>query len=263
VRETTPAGHAPAVWAATLRRAPALRLPRTLTRPRTPLRPHVLVAAAHADDETLGAAGLIGALRARGARFTVVVATDGAAAFPGLPANRRRELAATRRAETHAALGELGIGNADTHFLGLPDGEAADHVDTIGDALKSLGAECDLWMVPWRDDPHPDHRAVGEAARSGEVPPSLVIEYPVWMRHGRLPSSVSRENLRVHRLSPGQARRKQRAIAAHTSQITIWEEGHLPVLPRGVTALFRDRLEPFFVPAGTPAGTLAGAGGAR
>src|SRR4029079_18693400 len=52
--------------------------------------------AAHPDDETLGASGCLQALHRAGAEITLVVATDGEAAYPALDARARRERARDR-----------------------------------------------------------------------------------------------------------------------------------------------------------------------
>jgi LmbE family N-acetylglucosaminyl deacetylase len=240
----TPVGHRAAVWAPSLRHAPRLRLPRTMAGQR------VLLASAHADDETLGAGGLVQAMRRRGARFTVVVATDGAGAFPDLDDAGRGELARARVGEAHAALSTLGAGG-DVTFLRLPDGAAHEHEEQISFALMSLGSRCQWWVVPWAHDPHPDHQAVGRAAGASRPPGARLLAYPIWMRHRMLPTdpAVSRSALRCFGLNRGQVRRKQLAIAAHRSQIEAWAAGYEPVLPGHVLALFRQPYEPYFVDA--------------
>ncbi|NMH98916.1 PIG-L family deacetylase, partial [Pseudonocardia sp. K10HN5] len=70
---------------------------------------HLVVLAAHPDDETLGAGGCLRAAHRAGARVTLVVATDGEAAYPGLDSAGRGALAGARRAELHAALAEGGV----------------------------------------------------------------------------------------------------------------------------------------------------------
>src|SRR5664279_305672 len=63
----------------------------------------LLVVAAHPDDESLGAGGLIAAAVARGADVRVIVATDGEASHPDSTTHTPAQLAITRRAEVTAA----------------------------------------------------------------------------------------------------------------------------------------------------------------
>ncbi len=59
---------------------------------------HVVVLAAHPDDETLGAGGLLSKAARSGIRVTVVVATYGEASHPGSTTHTAERLAALRRA---------------------------------------------------------------------------------------------------------------------------------------------------------------------
>jgi LmbE family N-acetylglucosaminyl deacetylase len=239
----TPRGHPARVWGPALRAAPALHLRRRLAGTR------ILVAAAHADDETLGAAGLIATARRRGADVTLVICTDGAAAFPAAPAPQRQRLARTRRQESLRSAELLGVPARAVHQLGVPDGAAESHHDEMARALGELGAGHDVWLVPWRLDPHPDHRAVGRAAVAARPTATTLWEYPVWMRHGLTPRQVDRDRLRVLHLNRGLRARKHRAVAAHASQTQVYDPAYDPVLPGHVLSLFGDGLEPFFVGA--------------
>jgi len=80
-----------------------------------------LVLAAHPDDETLGAGGLIAASAANGARVEVIIATDGAASHPDSPTHTPDQLARQRREEATEAVARLDP-QATLTFLGLPDG---------------------------------------------------------------------------------------------------------------------------------------------
>ncbi|RII90505.1 PIG-L deacetylase family protein, partial [Clavibacter michiganensis] len=64
----------------------------------------LLVVSAHADDESIGAAGLMATAAARGVPVTLVIVTDGAASHPGSPTRTPDELVAVRRDEARAAL---------------------------------------------------------------------------------------------------------------------------------------------------------------
>src|SRR5690349_15729651 len=77
----------------------------------------VTVVAAHPDDETLGAGGCLQALHRAGGHVTLVVATDGEAAYPALDAAARRDLARVRRAELSAALRAQGLHGVPVHWL--------------------------------------------------------------------------------------------------------------------------------------------------
>ncbi|MWJ20529.1 SAM-dependent methyltransferase, partial [Clavibacter michiganensis subsp. michiganensis] len=59
----------------------------------------LLVVSAHADDESIGAAGLIATAAARGVPVTLAIVTDGAASHPGSPTRTPDELVAVRRDE--------------------------------------------------------------------------------------------------------------------------------------------------------------------
>jgi LmbE family N-acetylglucosaminyl deacetylase/SAM-dependent methyltransferase len=82
---------------------------------------HLVVVAAHPDDETLGAAGLLARAYAAGVRTTVIVATSGEASHPESPARRPSELAALREEETVAAVASIDPG-ATVAFVRAPDG---------------------------------------------------------------------------------------------------------------------------------------------
>ena len=64
----------------------------------------LIVVAAHPDDESLGAGGLIATAARRGVPVTVVVATTGEASHPQSPTLRPAQLAPIRRAEVLAAV---------------------------------------------------------------------------------------------------------------------------------------------------------------
>lgn len=90
----------------------------------------VVVFAAHPDDETLGAGGLIHAAVAAGAHVTIVVVTNGDGYLGGVDVRFRTlfstpgrfiEYGRTRQQETLAAAAQLGVPASDVLFLGYPD----------------------------------------------------------------------------------------------------------------------------------------------
>ena len=129
----------------------------------------VVVVAAHPDDETIGAGGALQSLRAADAEITVVVATDGEAAYPGLGAAARGELATRRRAELAAALRVLGLSGAPVHWLGLPDSALADHADGAAGGARAVAGRGRRLPGPVaaRPAPRPPRRG---ARRGGGCP---------------------------------------------------------------------------------------------
>ncbi|GAA3619430.1 PIG-L family deacetylase [Kineosporia mesophila] len=243
--EVTARGLPASLWRPKLEAAPTPRLlPIVAGRP-------VTVIAPHPDDESLGAGGLLHRLTTAGCTPTVVIVTDGAAGYPGADPAQRHDLARTRRRETWAAIRELCQKGAQPIFLDIPDGEAAAHEDELTDRFTDLLPADGLVLAPWPDDPHPDHQAVGRAARIAATRAGRELwQYPIWMRHSVQPDDarVDDATLTVVCLSAAERQAKRRAILAHESQIRSPFSGYGPVLPDHVLELFADGLEPFFVP---------------
>jgi LmbE family N-acetylglucosaminyl deacetylase len=215
----------------------------------------VVVVAAHPDDETLGAGGCLQALHAAGAHLTLVVATDGEAAYPAFDAQARRRLAAARRTELHEALRTQGLDAMPTHWLGLPDSGLAASGPALHEALRPLLADADAYLAPWTGDPHPDHRAAGLAAADAAPVTAHGWAYPVWMWAWLTPDdpSVPWPHAHLHRLDSATVAAKRAAVAAFTSQLA-GPDGAEPVLEQGMLAHARGPVELLFrVPRTTSA----------
>lgn len=149
-----------------------------------------LVVAPHPDDETLGCGGVMALLRTLGYPVHVLVMSDGTLSHPRslkYPAPRLRAL---REAETLEALSTLGIGETEVTFLRLADG-AIPSSESPG--IPEVVARCrrcleklmpETIFLPWRDDPHPDHRATWKLISTLAIVDldnsPRIIEYPIW-----------------------------------------------------------------------------------
>ena len=173
----------------------------------------LVVVAAHPDDETLGAAGLIAAADRIGLPVHVVVVTDGGASHPQSPTYRPEQLAEVRAREVRAAIGTIAP-RATITFLGYPDGQAAQFRSQItADLTPLIGGDRTLVAAPWRGDGHRDHRVVGEICAS--LTGSL-LEYPIWMWHWATPENAPWADLVSIPVDP---ELKRAAIEQHASQI--------------------------------------------
>lgn len=231
MREVTPAGHSPAVWAAEFDRAPIVRVADLI-----PGAVRMLVLAAHPDDETIGAGRLISAwARARGP-VDLGAMTDGEACLQHLDI-QIPGLAATRRAELTAAVRELGA--RVSWCAGLPDGglaaALADPVDVLDTAIRSA----DVVLAPWRIDPHPDHAALGAAAatyceRRG-VP---LLEYAIWSTYWQSPEVLGQNGYRLVRVGtdPADNQARRRALDRYCSQLRPLGADLGPVVPAPMLA---------------------------
>jgi LmbE family N-acetylglucosaminyl deacetylase len=123
----------------------------------------LLVVAAHPDDESLGAGGLIATAAANGAEILVLVVSDGEASHPHSRTHSPAELATIRRGEIGAAMRELAPG-ATTQFLGIPDGAIAAHSQRLRAAIEDRLDGCTHLASPWTGDRHPDHEACADVA---------------------------------------------------------------------------------------------------
>lgn len=140
-----------------------------------------LIVAPHADDEVIGAFGLIRALLRRRAQVRVLVVTDGTASHPNSQRWPSRRLAAERQAETRRAMLRLGVPADAVRFLGLPDSGL--HLISVGQRRRVASAiassRADLLVLPRADDYHSDHQAVAALAREIRMP-ARRIAYLVW-----------------------------------------------------------------------------------
>lgn len=250
-------GTAEGVWSAALRRElPSLAL--NVDR--------VIVVAAHPDDETLGAAGLIATAAARGIPVDLLVVTDGEGSHPDSPTHSPATLALARRRELREAASIVGLGSEPV-FLGLPDGGTDDHRDAIAaSVLRAIDREPSdrlLVLSPWRGDGHRDHRVVGEVVE--EVCGARGVRsrsFPIWLWHWGGSDDVPWE--RAERLALDAAARdaKTRALDAHASQLRALSPapGDEPMVHAGMRAHFERDGEVFFLPdpaSGAAAGPTA------
>ncbi|HEV7951230.1 MAG TPA: bifunctional PIG-L family deacetylase/class I SAM-dependent methyltransferase [Glaciihabitans sp.] len=184
-----------------------------------------MVIAAHPDDETLGAGGLIAECFLRGIPVTVVIVTDGAASHEASAPDEISALVARREQEARTAVDILAPGSSVT-FLGFPDGAVREQRDAIQEALTSLveqSAGTTTLVAPWRGDGHRDHRVLGEICADVSSAAGLrLVEYPIWMWHWSTPENATTpwENMQALQLRPQSVAAKRRAIAAYESQIT-------------------------------------------
>jgi LmbE family N-acetylglucosaminyl deacetylase len=202
----------------------------------------LVVAAAHPDDESLGAAGLIHSSLARGADVTVLLCTAGEASHPDSPTYSAADLRRLRLAEFRAAMQALEAsaqaqaqaqaqdtstdgprsGRLEWQFLGIPDGMVGQHADALDAAFaKALEGHAQAVVAaPYRQDGHPDHEAVGRAAaRSATAHRADLLEFPIWYWHWADPEAeTSWTNWKALPLSGEDAAAKQLALSSHVSQ---------------------------------------------
>lgn len=213
-------------------------------------RRRLVVVAAHPDDETLAAGGLIALAARAGLEVTVVLLTDGEASHPGSPTLSSHDLAGLRVEESRAALARLAP-SATIERLGLPDGHLAVHADEtvtgLVDVVGERGADT-VVVAPWRHDGHADHDAAGRAAGVAcRRTDAELWEYPVWLWHWCEPEQAPWADLHALALDPDVLAAKQEAVALHRTQVAPVSEqpGDEAVLHGDMLAHFARPFEVF------------------
>ncbi|MBM0743431.1 PIG-L family deacetylase [Phormidium sp. CLA17] len=193
----------------------------------------VLVVAPHPDDETLGCGGAIALLRALGCSVQVLVISDGTLSHPRSVKYPAPCLRILRETETLEALSILGMNQIAT-FLRLQDGSIP---ILKSPRLQEAVARCRAFLktlmpatifLPWRFDPHPDHRATWQLIRTALIdlePPKAyaprILEYPIWDWDVEQRRGFAGEQVIGWRLDVSSVLEiKLRAIAAYRSQTT-------------------------------------------
>ena len=192
---------------------------------------YTLVVAPHPDDESLGCGGAIALLASFGVPVNALFISDGTGSHPNsrkYPALLLRDL---REKEAKEALAVLGAAPGSAAFLRLKDGavptkEAAGFAEAVTSCRAYFAdIQPQTILVPWRRDPHPDHRATSQivqAALAGLLEKLRVLEYPVWAWERAAPEDVPQpDEARAFRLDiSGAGTVKRSAVDAHQSQVT-------------------------------------------
>ncbi len=173
---------------------------------------------AHPDDEVLAVGGWLSSQTGRDVVF--VTATDGEASHPGSPSITPDELRARRPGELVRALDALGFEDPQVRRLELPDGGLERGSVELQRALAPHLVDAALVLAPFEHDGHPDHDALGRAARVVADPETTIWQFPVWTWAWTKPGN-QRWMSRVRRLecSSTDRHRKRRAIAAFATQV--------------------------------------------
>ena len=191
----------------------------------------ILIVAPHPDDESLGCGGLASILAADGRQLHTLFVTDGGASHRNSASWPRPRLAAEREKEAARALDVLGLGDMPRTFLGLLDANMPDPAATKWREAKRRVAGLvddflpDLVLLPWRRDPHSDHRAswtlATEAIAATSVRPAR-FEYAIWLDELGAPGDHPREGEMARQdFDVSQAvTAKRQAVAEHRTQTT-------------------------------------------
>ena len=190
----------------------------------------LLVLAPHPDDESLACGGLIALLGDSGTDVHIIFVTSGGASHPGSKSHPPKKLARLREREALRACARLGVARGNVSFLRKGDSELARLSDrtrnelSFGIIQKFNKGKISSLALPWRRDPHADHRAVydiGKRALRFLDPEMTVIEYPVWLwKNGKEADWPAPGEIVPYRLDIGPvAARKRTAIGEHLSQL--------------------------------------------
>ncbi|MDB5269067.1 MAG: hypothetical protein JWP58_2107 [Hymenobacter sp.] len=221
-----------------------------------------VVIAPHPDDEALGCGGLLALLRQAAQPVAAVLVSDGTMSHPNSARFSAPARRAVREAEFRHALTILWADETEPLLLGLPDSRvpASPAEPGFTEAVAQLRAflehqQAATVLVPWRRDPHPDHRATAQLVQATLVAmphPPRRLEYVVWAWERAAPEDLPApaDAVQGFRLNiEAGLRQKQRAIAAHRSQVapgvfTDDAEGFL--LPPEMLAHFAGPYEVYF-----------------
>lgn len=183
----------------------------------------VLLLAAHPDDETLGAGGLLADLADAGMSITVLVASSGERSHPVSDAAAADHLGARRRREVESAVATLAP-KAHLVHLGMADSKLRHELDRVVAAVTERIDTTTLLIAPWTRDGHSDHDTMGEAAVLAAAPLSAsVVHYPIWFWHWGQPEALPWPHLVNADTSLVGCWRKRSALDAFVTQTRGWD----------------------------------------
>ena len=192
-------------------------------------RQRVLIVAPHPDDEKLGCGGAIALLCSQQYDVRVSIVSDGTMSHPNSRTHPAPILQSVREAETRTAMAILGVDTEQITFLRLKDGSVPTLTSFNFSKAKTLcqnylaAAIPDTIFLPWRFDPHADHRATWQLIQAAilglGITPQL-IEYPIWDWDTQQQQPSDLVQIAGWRLDISTVlERKCQAIAAYRSQL--------------------------------------------
>lgn len=187
-----------------------------------------LIVAPHPDDESLGGGGAIALLRKYDLEVSILVVSDGTLSHPNSIKFSKEKLRELRENEITEAAEILGVKKENITFFrypdrSVPDENSANFYQAIRRVKIFLDAEKPQTIfVPWRRDPHPDHRAAFQLINAAKNKNQKIIEYPIWLYELAESADAPLEReVEIFRLDISSVvETKQRAIHAHRSQTT-------------------------------------------
>jgi LmbE family N-acetylglucosaminyl deacetylase len=192
---------------------------------------NVLVVAPHPDDESLGCGGTIALLRQRGYSVHVLFVSDGTMSHPNSPTYPPDRLRTVRESEALEALQLLQVPAEQAVFMRQKDTQVAtpespDFDEAVGFIYTLLtNLRPQTVLVPWRRDPHRDHRASWQlvnAALAKLTDKPRLLEYLIWLwelgQEEDMPRPGEMDVWRVPIESV--IHQRNQAIAAHQSQVS-------------------------------------------
>ncbi|AKD56113.1 PIG-L deacetylase family protein [Spirosoma radiotolerans] len=192
---------------------------------------NALVIAPHPDDESLGCGGTIALLRQQGFQVYVLFVSDGTMSHPNSPSYPAERLRQVRELEALNALCQLNVPADNAFFMRQKDTQvttpdnagfdrAVGFVHTLLTDLKPTTV-----LLPWRRDPHRDHRASWQVVNAALSLLSIrprVLEYLIWLWElGNEHDMPGHDEMMVwHVPIESVMMQRNQAIAAHRSQVS-------------------------------------------
>lgn len=183
-----------------------------------------LIVAPHPDDESLGCGGAIALLRNFDVEVYVLVLSDGTLSHPNSVKFSAEKLRDLRETEMLNALEILGVSEENTTFFrykdrSVPNSDSFETVARCKSYLNSIKPQ--TIFVPWRRDPHPDHRAAFSLIKAANEM-AKIIEYPIWLWEiAESDDAPKNDEVTAFRLDISSViAQKKQAINAHQSQTT-------------------------------------------
>ncbi|MEO6589841.1 MAG: PIG-L deacetylase family protein [Pyrinomonadaceae bacterium] len=185
-----------------------------------------LIVAPHPDDESLGCGGAIALLRKFDLEVSILVLSDGTLSHPNSVKFPKEKLRDLRENEITQAAQILGVEKSKLTFFrypdrNMPDENSANFHPAVKRVEIFLNTENPQTIfVPWRRDPHPDHRAAFQIINAAKHKNHEILEYPIWLyelaESEDSPLETEVESFRLDISSVVEI--KQKAILAHKSQ---------------------------------------------